>query len=247
MKWALLGSLADQMLRAFGTRHDSFAMEIPQGANYMFVKYPPTPFDPYAADQYNGVLPGSGTYRFELASSDWLSVDVVNSMGLPTAGSWRDADQSGGAGFLDYRSFRGRIKSPEYFLPPGIAFQSCMSNGGCPRELLDTIYNQTFPLQVYYYRVDRVPGAALQRVPLKQVGKGFRANAAEVAGMTDTAGMAGTAELAPAAIDQTRPLVYFPLIRKNQAVAPPQPPPPPPPDEPYRLPLRLVWRSGADG
>lgn len=238
-----LASLSKQMLRRFGTRHDSFALTVPTGAEYMFVRYAPTPVDPYAEPTYSFGLPGSGTYRFDLASTNWLSVDHVNSMGIPTAGNWRDSDQMGNSSFLDYVAIRGRIKTPEYFLPPGIAYDTCMTNGGCPDTLLDLIYNQTFPVQVYYYKVARLAGAQLTRVPLKMVGKGWLATGALAA--QDSAdgpfnyltnppaapAHADSSAVAPAvdaavAPAQTAGYVYLPLVGKNTGpvVVPPDDP-----------------------
>ena len=204
-----LNPLSEAMWRTFGERHDSFLLNIPADADYMFVKYAPTPFDPYAADQYSYNLPGSGTYRFELSSSEPLSVDHVNSMGIPTWGSWRDADKSDvDASFLEAISLRGRIKTPEYFLPPGIAFDQCMVSGGCPRKLLDDIYAQTFPVHVYYYNVERLAGTALTRVPLKQVGPSWSA--------PTSLGATGDGAAAFVMPDQPPPAAYLPIVGKNK-------------------------------
>lgn len=222
-----LGPLVDQMTRRFPTRHDSFALAVPAGADYMFVKYGPTAFDPYAADQYSYGLAGSGTYRFELGNGG-LAVDMVNSMGIPTGGNWRDADQMGGAAFLSYSSLNGRIKTPEYFLPPGIHFQPCMTSGGCEGALLDQIYNQTFPVQVYFYKVERLAGSQLTRVPLKMVGKGWAAadmSAAELAAAPfryAAAPPAAAATLVDPA--QALPLrVFLPVIGKAETLPPGDP------------------------
>jgi hypothetical protein len=254
-----LASLAGQMRARFGTRHDAFALTPPPGADYMFVKYAPTAFDPYAAESsYNFNLAGSGTYRYELAIGG-LSVDNVNSMGLPMRGNWRDADQVGGS-FLPYSSIGARIKTPEYFLPPGIAYDKCMTNGGCSAALLDRIYTETFPFTVYFYKVDRMPGTSLLRVPLKMVGPSWSSGAVAAAPLsaeelamapfqydaltpaaTEAAATEATASAvagaAPAEVQQQRPAVFLPIVRKNAPPAPPTPPaPPPPPDDPTGCP-----------
>ncbi len=238
--------LVEQMLRRFGTRHDSFKLNIPTGADYMFVKYGPIPFDPYiSGSPANYGLPGSGTYRFDLASTNWLSVDTVNSMGIPTRGNWRDADQMGSSEYLSYGPLRSRIKTPEYFLPPGIRFDQCMVDGGCSDDLLQQIYDKTFPVQVYYYQVERLPGAELMRVPLRMVGNGWSATAtladtqpassfyANGAGMPATAAsaraQADAAAVLPAQAEQTTP-TYLPIVNKSN------PPPPLPPDDPTGCP-----------
>ncbi len=232
-----LKPLADAM-RRYGDRHSAFSLTIPADADYMFVKYPPTPFDPYAADQYSYGLPGSGTYRFELYGSYSLSVDHVNSMGIPTWGSWNDADLSRSA-FLNAAIFRGRIKTPEYFLPPGIPFDQCMVSGGCSTALLDLIYAQPFEVHVYYYKVERLAGTNLLRVPLKMVGKSWSATAASATPLTDGPfayaqalyADDAMATLAPAEALQQIP-VFLPIVGRSNPPALP----PPPPDDPTGCP-----------
>jgi hypothetical protein len=161
-------SLNSQMNGRFGDRHDKFSLAVPTGADYVLVKYPPTPVDPYAGSpEINADQPASGSYRI-VGSGNTLSVDHVHSMAMPLYGQWQDADQSGGNYLKFFRNI-SRIAVPEYFVPAGIAYHPCMRNGGCSGDLLDRIYNATMTMSVYYYRVGRIADG-LNRIPLRQVG-----------------------------------------------------------------------------
>lgn len=164
----LLGALAGQMSR-YGDRHQRLPMTIPAGTDYVLVKFGTTDFDPYAAlsNDANYGLAGSGTYRLE---GNALSVDHVSMIGLPLGGTWRDLDQSGGRDWLVYIPWPNELGAPEYFLPPGFPFDPCMTRGDCSLDLLESLYNYSYPVEVYYYRVDRIPGAPLVRIPLRSVG-----------------------------------------------------------------------------
>lgn len=166
----VLDSLNAQMTHRFGTRHDKFTLSPISGADYALVVFPPTPLDPYAADLdlANAGLEGSGTYRLE--GNGLLSVDTVNSLPLPIQGHWADDGYTPGAQFLKWQRDWSRLTSPEYFLPPGVPYDACMTNGGCSDDLLDTIYNTQYPLTVHYFHVERIPGSDLAKAPLTQVG-----------------------------------------------------------------------------
>ncbi len=169
----ILAALVEQMHARYGERHDKFLIDAPDEADYLWFVYPPTPIDPYAAgNPANLDLPGSGTYRLALGVSR-LTVDNLNSMGVPLAGQFRDSDQTPGAAFLEYLTPLNRIASPEYFLPPGIAYDPCMTLGGCSPELLEQVYTTTYPITAHYLQVERLPDAPLTRHPLRQVGKTY--------------------------------------------------------------------------
>lgn len=168
----ILASLNTQMNRRFGTRHDKFQLSPPAESEYILVNYPPTSIDPYAGqDAVTYSLAGSGTYRLE-QSGNVLSVDHLNTMGLPLYGQWQDVDQRGGD-YLNFFNGATRLGAPEYFLPPGIAYDACMTNGGCSETLLDQINNTTTPMTVNYYKVERMVDG-LSRIPLRQVGNSWR-------------------------------------------------------------------------
>jgi hypothetical protein len=170
-----LNSLNTQMQRRFGERHDKFAMTPPDGAEFAFVNFPPTEMDPYAGvEPLNRPLTGGGTYRFERAGGG-LSVDHVASTGLPLFGQWQDSDQSGNSKYLTYFTDSAQLASVEYFLPPGIPYDPCMTNGDCSNNLLDQINEATYNMTIYYYKVERTIVEGLDRIPLKMVGKGWSA------------------------------------------------------------------------
>jgi len=180
----LLASLNEQMNRRFGTRHDKFQLSPPAESEYVLVNFPPTPIDPYAGqDAVTYSLAGSGTYRIARGGND-LSVDHLNTMGLPLYGQWQDSDQGGGE-YLNFFSDGARLGAPEYFLPPGIAYDACMTNGGCSGTLLDQIGNTTVPMTIYYYKVTRAVDG-LTRIPLRAVGKSWRPSSAVAASNAHT-------------------------------------------------------------
>ena len=210
-------SLNSQMNGRFGNRHDKFQLTPPNGADYLLVKYPPTPVDPYMGfPEINADQPASGSYRL-VGSGNTLSVDHVNSMALPLAGQWQDADQSGG-NYLKFFSNAGRIAVPEYFVPAGIAYHPCMRNGGCAGDLLDRIYNATMTMSVYYYRVGRIADG-LNRVPLRLVGPSWKPGA--VAATVDVAALGADQENATASAETRKrnEQVYLPYV--SVAVPPP--------------------------
>lgn len=170
-----LTSLVNQ-LRAAGyrDRHEKLPMSVPAGANYFLLNLEPSPVDPFTAfpsnPRSNVDRPMTGTYRFEIGPG--LSVDHVNSMGLPLYGHWQDADQSLGQ-YLAYARQATLLAVPEYFLPPGIPYDPCMTDGGCPKALLDKIYTTPITMRAHYLRVERT-SSALQRYQTKMVGPAWR-------------------------------------------------------------------------
>jgi hypothetical protein len=96
-------------------------------------------------------------------------VDHLNTMAIPYYGQWQDADQSGGSTFLPYFTDSVEVTSPEYFVPEGIAYQPCMTYGGCSDALLDDIYRAEMTMSVYFYSVTPVTGEMVA-VPLRMVG-----------------------------------------------------------------------------
>ncbi|MEZ4733015.1 MAG: hypothetical protein R3E79_38455 [Caldilineaceae bacterium] len=196
----LLGSLNGQMNSRYGDRHEKFQLTPPAESEYVLVNYPPTPIDPYAGqDAVTYSLPGSGTYRIARSGND-LSVDHLNTMGLPLRGQWQDSDQKGGD-YLSFFSDGVRISTPEYFLPAGIPYNACMTDGGCSDNLLDQIYNATMELKVHYYKVDRIVDG-LTRTPLRQVGPAWRPGRA----------LAATQANATQANAKQEEMLYLPIV-----------------------------------
>ncbi len=167
-----LESLRQQMEARFpGIRHDKFTLTPPAGAEFVLVHIPPTPANAgaFAPLERNLTRPTSGSYRLLHQDGNLLSVDHTNLMGLPLQGQYKDADLSPGAEFLLRIVDVDQVASPEYFVPPGISYDACMTNGGCSEALLDQIWNAPADLTVYYYRVERT-GGGLDRIPVRPVG-----------------------------------------------------------------------------
>ncbi|MGQ9491796.1 MAG: hypothetical protein ACUVS6_14100 [Anaerolineae bacterium] len=179
-----LTSLMNQLRGAgYPDRHDKLPLNVPAGADYFLLNLKPSSADPFTAfpgnPRANVDRPMTTTYRFTIGTG--LTVDHVNSMGLPLYGHWRDADQSSGQYLLPYAKQAILFAAPEYFLPPGIPYNSCMTDGGCPRELLDHIYHTPVTMQAYYLRVERT-SPALQRYATQMVGPGWWGGMAAAAG-----------------------------------------------------------------
>jgi hypothetical protein len=162
-------SLRQQLRQKYGERHEKLPLTIPADANYLFVNFPPTPVDLYTGPaEHNVDQPAGGTYRLK-AKTGQLSVDHVVAMGIPWQGQWQDADLAPGSTYLPYLRNNNYLAVPEYFVPPGVPYQPCMTAGGCPDALLSQIYNTTTTLGVTYLKVEQIaPG--LKRIPLRMVG-----------------------------------------------------------------------------
>lgn len=171
-----LDALSAQLRANYADRHDKFPLNIPPGADYMWLNYPPSPVSAYASAteklEHNIRLPSSGTYRL-IGFGDQKSVDHVVSMGLPLRAQWFDADLDSGD-WLERISPVELISSPEYFVPPGVPYDPCMKDGGCPLSLLGEIYNTTAKMTVHYYRVRRLLSADHELIPLRAVGPDWK-------------------------------------------------------------------------
>jgi hypothetical protein len=225
----------NRQMSKYGSRHDKFGMSVPDGADFVLVNYGPTPVDPYASigNPANAGLAGSGSYRFE---GNGLSVDHVSMIGQPLLGQWRDADQSGSSQYLGYMVAPRRFTTPEYFVPPGFAYDPCMTQGNCSDALLDSLHGYAYPITLNYYKVERVAGSALTRYPLQAVGNGWQGSAA----MADAAMLASDN---PDEVDQQR-RTFLPTIIRAQEETDPTPLPPAPPDDPTGCPCGWFAADG---
>lgn len=154
-----LASLQQQMSAKYGNRAEDLRVKPPAGTEFVWVRYPATPvagWDPGS--------PSGGTYRVRRSNAK-LSVDHMASMGLPFYGQWQDADQSPGTKFLPYFTDSVAIAAPEYFVPAGVGYNPCMTNGGCPASLLQQIHDATMPMTVYFRAS---PGSAPKQIPYRQ-------------------------------------------------------------------------------
>lgn len=217
----LLSPLVNQLYAAgYRDRAESALLTPPADADYFFVHFEPTLVDPLSIFPGNptGNLDraGGGTYRIGIPQG--LSVDHINSMGLPLYGHWQDVDQGSGR-YLNYSRTPVRLSAPEYFVPPGIPYHPCMINGGCPRDLLDRIYNTPTTVKITYLRVDRT-STNLERIPLHMAGAGYSGTAA--APENELAAAEGLsvemAAAAPAALPKRR--AFLPLTSAYRVTVP---------------------------
>ncbi len=228
-----LTSLVNQ-LHAVGypDRHEKLPMSVPSGANYFLLNLEPSLADPFTAfpgnPRANVDRPMTGSYRFVIGPG--LSVDHVNSMGLPLYGHWQDADQSTGQ-YLAYAKQATLFAVPEYFLPSGIPYNPCMTDGGCPRDLLDKIYNTPMTMRAHYLRVERVNNS-LRRYATQMVGPAWHGTVATAAApstaswptahpLTDST---STQPLATATPTMFTWRVHLPLIKILPVLVPPNDP-----------------------
>jgi hypothetical protein len=213
--------LNNQLEKKYGTRHDKFEMSVPAGADFFLLRYPPTPIDPYASvdSPINAGLAGSGTYRLERRNGG-LSVDHLNTMLLPLLGQWQDTGPTAD-GFLPYRTDYTRLTSPEYFLPPGFDYQPCMTSGNCPDWLLQALWNHSYTIDLFYYKVERMEGSQLARIPARMrndVGRSSAASDATAAqpGAGLAIGSGQPADLPSVAPDEEPPIgLYTPVPVQN--------------------------------
>lgn len=219
-----LQALVDQLYRAgYPERHEKLPMNIPPDADYFLLNLPPTSADANTAFPGNPLgnvdrLSG-GTYRFVIGYG--LTVDHVNGIGFPLYGNWQDADQSSGQ-FLKYVKLPTLLAGPEYFLPPGVPYHSCMTNGGCSPALLDQVYNTANTLHAYYLRVERT-SADLQRYAVQMVGPAWSPVAAAGASATSSR----FAWPVPAATPTRTPFDHYshlPIIIVSRSSLPPDDP-----------------------
>ena len=215
-----ISALAKQMASRYGGRHEKPALHVPEGADYVWFNYPPTPASAYIGGDidWNIRQPGSGTYR--MMSNGGLGVDQTISQGLPLGAEWLDADMGGGS-YLRQLGPVNALGAPEYFVPPGVPFDPCMQNGGCSSALLEQIYRTTYPATIYYYRVRRLASSSLISIPLRQVGKSWSAAASADAALAELD--AASEEAAKLDAKQTLLLpmrVSLPLVLFTQPPAP---------------------------
>lgn len=217
-----LGSINSQMGRRYGSRHEKQHLNVPLGADFVWVNFPPTPVSAYVSGpiDYNIRFPGSGTYRLASGIGTELSVDHTVSMGLPLAVQYKDSDLAGGS-FLPRLGVIDTLTGLEYFVPPGIAYDPCMKDGGCSDDLLRRIWEAPIPVTVYYYKVSRVT-TQLTQAPLRQVARGWDAAAFAAAAqplLKSTAEEEAWAENPPELLAR-RVRVMLPFIFKSAYTGP---------------------------
>jgi len=167
----LFASLVTQLQARYpGIRHPRIPLDVPSGANYVMFTYPPMDYDVYAtvydgSDPHNNMMrPIAGTVR--LAPDEaMLSQNLTHGGAFPLNVAWQDADQSAGP-YLSVMRDVDRITPPEYFVPPGVAYDPCFRDGACSEQLLTLIYEQPIPIRIIYLGVTTDTGV-VEAIPLR--------------------------------------------------------------------------------
>ncbi len=221
--------LMNQMRGRFGDRHERIPLAIPAGANYFVLRFPPMPGD-YYTDVGRGTLDNaarltSGTFR--LADGGALSADLTTSSAWPLRVAWQDQDQAPGRTYLPRIANPDELAVPEYLIPAGMPYNPCFTQGNCPTQVLDQIYNTPMRLEVFYLSVS-ASGTNGQWLPLKMAGPawvpglvGTPEEPVPVSGVGD--GSEATTALMPAGPSRVYK-VYLPFITRSSSSLPPPPP-----------------------
>ncbi len=216
----IFAPLMAQMRSRYPDRHTRIPMELPDGADFLLLKFPPMPGDAYKDDEApypNADRPTGGTYRLS-TDPNTLGTDLTFSAALPLPLAWRDADQAGGSTFLPTIPDPYTLAAPEYVIPAGIPYNSCFVLGGCSDSLLQQIYEKEMDLKLVYLSVATLANEG-QWVPLQIAGPAWRPLTA--------ASDAPASALASAETLPDQPWqIFLPMIVRPENL----PPVPPPPD-----------------
>jgi len=201
--------LMDQLRATYPDRHGRILLNIPPGANYFLLKYPPMPGDPYTDSSgkppyLNADRLSSGTYRLARDTA-LLSGDLHFSAAFPLEVAWRDADQAPNSEFLPQLRNPTQLAPPEYVIPAGIPYDNCFTQGNCPDGLLQRIYEAEMELEIVYLQVIRSTGEG-QWVPVKMAGPAWQPSAAS--GPTTVTG--GT--LRPSVVPTGTYSIFLPFV-----------------------------------
>lgn len=180
----IFSPLMQQLLGAFGARSPRIHLNIPNGANFFLLKFPPMPGDAYTdvgtnPPYLNAARLSAGTYRLWQPIHE-LSTDLVFSAAFPLRRAWQDADQAPGSSFLPVMASPSELETPEYVLPAGISYNSCFTAGNCSSAVLQQIYDQQMMLEVVYLSIAK-PTTGGQWVSLRMAGPAWSSSAAGAA------------------------------------------------------------------
>ncbi len=191
--------LMGQLEARYGDRHARISLQVPAGADYIGVIYPPSPGDPYHTDPANRSRPVGGTVRLS-PGQGMLTKDMMYSGPIPLNVGWQDADQSAGP-YLSVLHDLNLLTPPEVVLPAGMPYSNCFTTGNCSDSTLAQIHDAVMPMQIIYLSVDPA-SASFSYVPLK---------------MADTNWQPGTQAL-PAAVAPSYPWhIYLPSVQRAPA------------------------------
>lgn len=206
--------LMQQMRGTFGDRHARVALQVPDRANFLLVKFPPMPGDAYSDQNVaqppypNADRPSGGTYR--LSRGLWeLSADLTFSAAFPLQIGWRDADQSAGTEFLPVMAGLTDLAPPEYVLAVGVPYHPCYTTGYCDSDVLHQIYDAQMTLEIVYLQVIRLTGNG-QWVPVKMAGPAWTPETSLETRISDTQELFSTTR-----ITTTTHSIFLPYIARE--------------------------------
>jgi hypothetical protein len=160
--WGVFNGLRDQLLARYPDRHGRISLDVPAGADFVLVKFPPTGGDPYADSliplplpRYNAGRPAGGTYRLGRRFVD-LSHDLIFSAAFPLEVAWQDADQATQSEYLPLIVSPNQLAPPEYILPAGIPYDNCFVAGNCSPAVLEQIHDAVMNLEIIYLSVTAI-------------------------------------------------------------------------------------------
>ena len=223
----LFNALRDQLRGACAQSSSiaqaAYSMSIPNGADFLFLNFPPTPVDPYIIWPPNPVenadRPSSGTYRIRTPAG--LSVDHVIATGLPLYGHWIDSSVAPADTFLPYSQVPGSLEPLEYVVPAGVSYDACMLTGTCPPAKLSEICNTRTSVRIVYLRVETVTYSA-RPISVRMPGANWRPGLSSAVAGT---GSATATEVSPGAAPLSGQipgshLVFLPTISKPPVLPP---------------------------
>ncbi len=206
--------LMTQMTARYGTRHGRIDLNIPAGANYFLLKYPPMIGDAttdthLGAPNHNRARYSSGTYR--LGEAIELATDLTASAAFPLNAAWREADQAGPTQFLPLMTSATKLAPLEYVLPGAdttVIFDDCFIHGECQSAKLQEIHGALMGLEIIYLSVS-IPETGVEPTLLQLAGTAWSPSAQATLSPSplDAPAAAGTS---PAA--QLNNHVYLPLV-----------------------------------
>ncbi len=220
--WGLFTPLMSQLVARYPNRHGRIGLNVPAGADFVLVKFPPTGGDGFADSfidppHYNVGRPAAGTYRLGRQTVN-LGQNLIFSAAFPLAVTWRDADQAPGSEYLPLIVAPNQLAPPEYILPTGIPYNPCFVAGTCSTAVLEQIHNAVMDMEILYLSVTAVEPAG-QWVHARFAGPQWPGVA--LGNVSDARAQPELVAVAPSASPQAWRL-YLPIVWRQ--FTPPEPP-----------------------
>ena len=169
--------LVQQLRAIYEDRHPRIYINAPSGTNYVLFNYPTAEFDIYASSDENRYRSIGGTVRLA-PDNAMLSQNLQHGGAFPLNLVYQDADQSAGP-YLSLLPQVDRFTPPEYFVLPGVEFDSCFYTGDCSLAKLEEIYDATAEISVVYLKA--TPNSSqVQAVSLRAADTNYVVGVSEV-------------------------------------------------------------------